>query len=324
MPQSPKEAPSHRTWERQINDNGAFKRRSSSFRDVISNEKNALFRPELGRYHLYVSLACPWAHRTLITRALKGLEGTLTVDVVDWFLPKGGWTMSGATRGATKDSVQGCETMRQLYAIANEQYDGAITVPVLWDRQHSTIVNNESSEIIRFFNREFQEQAAHPEVDLYPAALRQSIDDVNEWVYPAINDGVYRTGFARSQEAYDEAVNKLFAGLDRAEEILSKQRYIAGGKITEADIRLFPTLIRFDAVYHCHFKCTRKRITDYPNLWAYTRDLYSRPEFSSTTDFEHIRKHYFISHTSINPFATLPAVPDIDYLAPHNRERFDK
>jgi putative glutathione S-transferase len=212
--------------------------------------------------------------------------------------------------------------MREVYEIANPQYDGAITVPVLWDRKHSTIVNNESSEIIRFFNSEFQKQAARPEVDLYPQALRAEIDAVNEWVYPCINDGVYRTGFARSQGAYDEAVVKLFDGLERVEKILSRQRYIAGKQLTEADIRLFPTLIRFDAVYHCHFKCTLKRITDFPNIWEYVKDLYSRPEFSETTNFEHIRKHYFISHTSINPHAILPHAPEIDYRAPHNRARF--
>jgi putative glutathione S-transferase len=245
------------------------------------------------------------------------------VDVVDWLLPKGGWTLNADSAAATKDSVSGRSTMRQVYEVANPTYDGAITVPVLWDRKHSTIVNNESSEIIRFLNSEFQNQAAHPNVDLYPSALRDEIDAVNEWVYPSINDGVYRTGFARSQGAYDDAVAKLFDGLARVEEILSQQRYIAGKQLTEADIRLFPTLIRFDAVYHCHFKCTLKRITDFPNIWGYVKDLYSRPEFRETTNFEHIRKHYYISHTSINPHAILPVSPEINYLGSHDRAKFD-
>jgi putative glutathione S-transferase len=323
MTQSRLDTPSHRTWERQINDNGAFKRRSSSFRDIISDKENAFFRPENDRYHLYVSLACPWAHRALITRALKGLEATLSVDVVDWLLPKGGWTLRAESDSATLDTVGGLDTLRQVYGVADANYDGAITVPVLWDRRHSTIVNNESSEIIRFLNSEFQNQAVHPTVDLYPSALRSEIDSVNDWIYPSINDGVYRTGFARSQEAYEDAVEKLFDGLERVESILSKQRYIAGDKLTEADIRLFPTLIRFDAVYHCHFKCTLKRITDYPNIWGYVRDLYSRPAFSETTNFEHIRKHYFISHTSINPHAVLPVMPEVDYRAAHDRAKFE-
>ena len=319
MSQSPIHPSPPRTWERQINQAGAFKRKSSVFRNEISSDNSSLFKAEAGRYHLYVSFACPWAHRTLITRALKGLEDAISVNVVDWFLPKGGWTLSASSEGATHDTVNSFATMREVYAHANPHYEGSITVPVLWDRKHNTIVNNESSEIIRFLNREFQDFAQFPELNIRPAHLEEAIDEINEWIYSDINDGVYKAGFARSQEAYDDAVHKLFSALEEVEHRLGKSRYLLGSELTEADIRLFPTLIRFDAVYHSHFKCSHKRITDLPNIWGYVRDLYSRPAFKSTTNFEHIRNHYFVSHTSINPFGILPTAPVINYDEPHDR-----
>ncbi|XP_069139213.1 glutathionyl-hydroquinone reductase YqjG-like [Argopecten irradians] len=281
------------------------------------------FPSEAGRYHLYVSLACPWAHRTLIVRKLKGLEDVISCDVVDWFMDGHGWSFTNKKQDCTLDTVNGCSRMREVYHKANPDYGGRITVPVLWDKQKKTIVNNESSEIIRMLNTEFNAFCTTVEqrkLDLYPENLRKEIDALNEWIYPMINNGVYRSGFARAQEAYDVAVREVFQGLDKVEGILSKSRYLTGSTLTEADIRLFTTLIRFDKVYVGHFKCNKKRIVDYPNMWGYLRDLYQIPGVADTVNFEHITKHYMASHESINPTRIVSIGPDIDFNTPHVRE----
>lgn len=308
------------TWQRQIAEDGTFQRRDAVFRRFIEARPDAQFPAESGRYHLYVSLACPWAHRTLILRRLKGLEQAISYDVVDWFLPHDGWTLEAKTAGATLDSVNGERSLRAIYERAHAGYRGSVTVPTLWDRKQSTIVNNESSEIIRMLNSEFNQFAERPEYDLYPEDLRAQIDRINEWVYPNINNGVYRAGFARSQQAHEEAVKNLFDALERAERILEKNRYLTGGRLTEADVRLFTTLIRFDSVYVTHFKCNFKRLVDFPHLWGFTRELYAHPAFRDTTDLTHIKHHYFESHESINPYRIVPLGPLLDFGAPHGRD----
>lgn len=309
------------TWQKQIRSDGEFVRRGSVFREWITQDPDGEFTPDSQRYHLYVSLACPWAHRTLIVRLLKGLEEEISYDVADWLLPPRGWTFRAESEGATLDTVNGSESLRAIYERVNPDYTGSVTVPTLWDKKHGTIVNNESSEIIRMFNSEFNARAKHSAVDLYPEALRAEIDSIGEWVYPLINNGVYQAGFARSQHAYERAAQGVFEGLDRAERLLSERRYIAGNRLTEADIRLWTTLIRFDSVYLTHFKCNLSRLSDYPNLWAYTRELYAHPAFRGTTNFVHIKHHYFESHESFNPFRIVPIGPVIDFDAPHDRER---
>ncbi|XP_067676741.1 glutathionyl-hydroquinone reductase YqjG-like [Haliotis asinina] len=303
---------------------GEFVRKESAFRNVVTADGSSGFKAESNRYHLYVSLACPWAHRTLILRTLKGLEDAISYTVVDWLMEEGGWKFTDERPGCTLDTLNGASYLREIYLKVDPEYQGRFTVPVLWDKQTKTVVNNESSEIIRMFNTEFNAFCETPEqreLNFYPAELQAAIDGVNEWVYPQINNGVYRCGFARSQEAYDSAITELFQGLDRAEEILSKQRYLTGSRVTEADIRLFTTLVRFDNVYHTHFKCNRRQIVDYPNLWGYTQDLYQLPGVAATVNMEHIMKHYYKSHTSINPFGIVPVGPQPDFTAPHNRAR---
>ena len=265
-----------------------------------------------GRYHLYVSLACPWAHRTLIFRVLKGLEDMISVSVVDPPMLEDGWTLA-------PDTVTGAEFLHQVYAKSNPRYTGRASVPVLWDKEGGRIVNNESSEIIRMFNSAFDGVGASGP-DFYPQALRAEIDAINGPVYETVNNGVYRAGFARTQEAYEEAVQALFATLDMLEERLSGQRYLAGDRITEADWRLFTTLVRFDAVYVGHFKCNIRRLVDYPGLWGYTRELYQVAGVAGTVDFDHIKQHYYRSHQSINPKRIVPAGPEIDFDAPHGRD----
>jgi putative glutathione S-transferase len=317
MPRQDSNGPS---WQRQITDDGEFRRRDSKFRDWISADASSSFAAEPGRYHLYVSFACPWAHRTLIVRRLKGLDHVVSNDVTDWLMPTNGWTFRAESDGATLDTVGGAEHLREIYGKANRNYRGSVTVPALWDKKTSTIVNNESSEIIRMLNSEFNEFAKRPEVDFYPEELRAEIDSINEWVYPGINNGVYRSGFARSQKAYDRAVSGVFDALDRAEALLSKRRFLTGGRLTEADIRLWTTLIRFDMVYVTHFKCNVRRLVDYPNLWGFTRELYAHPAFRETTNFTHIKHHYFESHESINPHRIVPSGPHVDYTVPHGRD----
>lgn len=276
------------------------------------------FKAEPGRYHLYVSLACPWAHRTLIMRQLKGLEGMIGVSVVHWLMAEHGWTFDPAP-GATGDLLYGHSYLHQLYAHALPRYTGRVTVPVLWDRERQTIVSNESAEIIRMLGSAFDGIGAVAG-DYYPAAWRGRIDAVNERVYASVNNGVYRAGFATTQSAYEEAFDELFATLDWLEARLARQRYVTGERITEADWRLFTTLLRFDPVYHGHFKCNLRRLVDYPNLWAYTRELFQWPGVAATVNLEHIKGHYYASHRTINPTGIVPKGPAIDYLAPHGRE----
>ncbi|MFJ2694007.1 glutathione S-transferase family protein [Pseudomonas sp. NPDC087336] len=272
-----------------------------------------------GRYHLYVSLACPWAHRTLILRKLKGLESLIDVSVVSYLMLENGWTFD-KSHGSTGDKLDHFDFMHQRYTADTTDYSGRVTVPVLWDKHQKRIVNNESAEIIRMFNGAFDELTGN-DLDFYPAPLRGEIDALNERIYPAVNNGVYRAGFATSQSAYEEAFDELFAELGRLEQLLSANRYLTGEYLTEADIRLFTTLIRFDAVYYGHFKCNLKRIADYPNLSNWLREIYQWPGIAGTVDFEHIKNHYYGSHKTINPTGIVPKGPQQDFTAAHDRER---
>ena len=310
----------HDVWHETKKSAGRFQRRDSVFRDWVSADGETGFKAEPGRYHLYVSLACPWAHRTLIFRKLKKLEEAISVDVVHWFMGDKGWNFGteDASGAATGDSLLGKDFLHQVYTTARSDYTGRVTVPVLWDKQEGTIVSNESAEIIRMLNTAFDEWA-EPGLDFYPEALRAEIDAVNEPVYHRVNNGVYKCGFATTQEAYDQAFAELFETLDELEARLGRQRYLAGEVITEADWRLLPTLLRFDPVYHGHFKCNLRRLADYPNLWAYTRELYQRPGIAETVNLHHIKHHYYGSHETINPTRIVPQGPDIDFLEPHGR-----
>lgn len=312
-------------WYETDKTGGRFERSKSQFRDWVTADgapvegRTRGFRAEPGRYHLYVSLACPWAHRTLIVRKLKGLEGIISVSVVHHFMGENGWTFL-AEDGATGDDLYGLHYLHQIYTRADPAYSGRVTVPVLWDRKEETIVSNESSEIIRMLNGAFDEWG-DASIDFYPQALRPQIDAVNDLVYPNINNGVYRAGFATTQEAYEEAFGELFGALDEIEQRLSKQRYLVGGRLTEADWRLFTTLVRFDPVYVGHFKCNLRRIADYPNLSNYLRELYQVPGVAGTVNFEHIKRHYYGSHATINPTRIVPVGPKIDLTQPHDRDR---
>ena len=304
---------------------GRFVRKEAQFRNWVTADGSpgpsgsGGFEAEPGRYHLYVSHACPWAHRTLIFRSIKGLQDMVSLSVVHWFMGDSGWTFEDAE---LPDTVNQATYMHQVYTAAKPDYTGRVTVPVLWDKRRGTIVSNESSEIIRMFNGAFDGVGAAPG-DYYPEALREEIDAVNERVYRTVNNGVYRSGFATTQEAYEEAVGPLFESLDWLESRLSRRRYLTGGAITEADWRLVTTLFRFDPVYVGHFKCNLKRIADYPNLSAYTRDLYQQPGIAETVRLDHIKAHYYGSHESINPTRIVPRGPEIDYGAPHDRDRFN-
>ncbi|MGA2892098.1 MAG: glutathione S-transferase family protein [Xanthobacteraceae bacterium] len=308
------------------NQDGRFVRPPTTYRNFITTDGSAGptgeggFPAEAGRYHLYVSLACPWAHRTLIFRKLKKLENVISVSVVEPLMGDAGWVF-GTGPGATLDTVNAKSTLAEIYLIADPHYTGRVTVPVLWDKKRHTIVNNESSEIIRMLNSAF-EAFTDVHTDYYPAELRTEIDRINALVYPTINNGVYRAGFATSQEAYEEAARAVFATLDQLEELLARQRYLVGGQITEADWRLFTTLVRFDAVYYGHFKCNLRRIVDYPELWNYLRDLYQVPGVVETVSLDHIKRHYYGSHRKINPTGIVPIGPLIDFTAPHDRGRF--
>lgn len=304
---------------------GRFKREDSSFRNWITPEGVAGpsggdgFPAEPGRYHLYVSYACPWAHRALIFRKLKKLEDIIGLSVVDYFMGENGWEFKGRD-GGTLDPVNHAEKLWQVYVKADPHYTGRVTVPVLWDKKRNTIVSNESSEIIRMFNSAFDEITGDRQ-DFYPPDLREEIDDINETVYHTVNNGVYKCGFATTQEAYEENFVALFETLDMIEARLAGQRYLAGDRITEADWRLFTTLLRFDPVYFGHFKCNERRIVDYPNLWGYTRDLYQVPGVAGTVNLFHIKHHYYMSHATVNPTRIVPLGPDIDFTAPHARDR---
>ncbi len=304
-------------WYDTKNSDGEFRRQDSRFRSWLTADGEAGptgapgFKAEKGRYHLYVSLACPWAHRTLIFRTLKQLEDYIDVTVVDAIMLENGWEMT--------DPLYNLDFAYQLYLKADPSYEGRVTVPILWDKKTQTIVSNESSEIIRMFNTAFNHLTGNTD-DYYPASLHDAIGIVNERVYDNINNGVYRTGFATTKEAYEQAYYKLFDALDWVEGILSRQRYLVGEQITEADWRLFTTLIRFDAVYFGHFKCNRQQLADYPAISGYLRELYQVVGVAETVNFEHIKTHYYASHTTINPTGIVPLGPDQDFNAPHGRD----
>ena len=305
---------------------GRFVRSTTRFRNWVTADGSpgasgdGGFPAAAGRYHLYVSHACPWAHRTLILRKLKGLEDLISVSVTHPDMLDDGWTFGTDFDGVTGDRLYGLPFLRDLYTRADPGISGRVTVPVLWDRERETIVSNESSEIIRMFNRAFDHLTGNRD-DYWPEALREEVKKVNARVYDTVNNGVYRAGFATTQEAYDEAVTALFASLDWLEDLLSRNRYLVGDRITEADWRLVTTLFRFDPVYHLHFKCNRRRLIDYPNIWAYARELYQWPGVAGTVHFDHIVRHYHYSHASINPHRIIPINPILDWTAPHGRAR---
>jgi glutathionyl-hydroquinone reductase len=311
-------------WYDTKSTDGAFKRSAAKFRNWITPDGTAGpsgeagFKAESGRYHLYVSYACPWAHRTLIFRALKGLEDHISVSVVHPDMLGEGWTFDDDFDGATGDTLFGTPFARDIYIRANPTFTGRVTVPILWDKSQNTIVSNESSEIIRMFNSAFDGITGNTD-DFWPEDRRDQIEALNDRIYDTFNNGVYKAGFATTQAAYDAAIVPLFDTLDWIEGILSKKRYLTGNQITEADWRLFTTLVRFDPVYHQHFKCNRKRIVDYPNLWAYTRELYQIPGVAGTVNFDHIVRHYHYSHDTINPNRIIPINPVLNFDAPHGR-----
>lgn len=298
---------------------GRFVRESASFRGRITADGSSGFPAEAGRYHLYVSLACPWAHRTLIVRALRRLEDAVSISVVDPYMAEHGWTFSDAP-GAIRDSVNGADYLHQIYVKARPDYTGRVTVPVLWDKQQGVIVNNESREIIRMFDTEMR-GLGDASVDLAPEPLRAEIDRVLDAIYAPINNGVYRAGFATKQAAYDDAVVELFAALDHWDTVLGSRRFLCGNALTEADVCLFTTLLRFDPVYHGHFKCNLRRIADYPNLSGYVRDIYQTPGVAGTCNLDHIKQHYYRSHDTINPTRIVPRGPILALDAPHDRAR---
>ena len=316
----------HTDWYDTKSTGGKFQRTASGFRNWITKDGSpgltgkGGFKAEPDRYHLYVSLACPWAHRALIFRKLKGLEELITISSVNSFMGDQGWTFKSGN-GVIPDSVNHKSRLHEIYTKTSENYTGRVTVPMLWDKHKDTIVSNESSEIIRMFNSAFDDVGASVG-DFYPADKRQEIDAINELIYNNVNNGVYKTGFATTQAAYDEAVTNLFDMLEKLEQVLSGSRYLIGDQITEADWRLFTTLVRFDAVYVGHFKCNKKRIIDFPELSNYVLDLYQYPGISSTVDFEHIKAHYYASHENLNPSLIVPCGPKLDFDQPHNRDRF--
>ncbi|WP_289081638.1 glutathione S-transferase family protein [uncultured Sulfitobacter sp.] len=304
---------------------GKFERSTSEFRNWVTADGSAGpsgksgFQAQSGRYHLYVSYACPWAHRALIFRALKDLTDHISVSVVHPDMMEDGWTFATDFEGATGDTLFGSDFLRDIYIKADPNFTGRVTVPVLWDKAQNTIVSNESAEIIRMFNSAFNEITGNTD-DYWPTDLREQIADINERVYETVNNGVYKAGFATSQDAYDDAVHPLFDSLAWLESILENNRFLAGDKLTEADWRLFTTLARFDLVYHTHFKCNHKRLIDYPNLWAYTRQLYQHPDIAETVHFDHIVRHYHFSQTTVNPHQIIPINPTVDFTAPHGRD----
>ncbi len=301
-------------WYDTKSSGGRFKRKESSFRNWISSNEGATFQAERGRYHLIVAMACPWAHRTLIFRKLKALENIVTVSHVLPLMQENGWTF------ASPEPETGANFLWQVYIKAKPSYSGRATVPILWDKKTQAIVSNESSEIIRMFNSAFNKITGDTQ-DFYPTHLRKEIDDVNAFVYTAVNNGVYKAGFATTQEAYEEAARALFDALDQLEKRLTSSRYLTGAQITEADWRLFTTLVRFDAVYVGHFKCNMRRIEDYPNLSNYLRELYQTPGVAETVDMAQIKTHYYGSHHTINPTGVIPIGPELNFNTPHNRDQ---
>ncbi|MDR5883215.1 glutathione S-transferase family protein [Caballeronia sp. LZ032] len=312
-------------WYDTASTGGRFVRKEAAFRNWVTADGApgpsgaGGFRAEAGRYHLYVSLACPWAHRALIMRALKGLQGMIDVSVVHWLMLENGWTFADGP-GVVPDAINGARFMHQVYTAADPNYSGRVTVPVLWDKARGTIVNNESSEVIRMLNSAFDGIGALPG-DYTPHELREDIDALNARIYDTVNNGVYKAGFATTQAAYEEAVLPLFDTLDFLEARLQSRRYLTGPRFTEADIRLFTTLVRFDAVYVGHFKCNLRRIADYPNLSNYAREIYQMPGVADTVNFVHIKRHYYESHRTINPTGIVPAGPLLDFTAAHDRAR---
>ena len=315
----------HDVWYDTDATKGRFVRSESQFRNWVTRDGSpgptgrGGFRAEPGRYHLYVSFACPWAHRVLIYRKLKGLEDLLPLSAVNLFMGSEGWTFDPGP-GVIPDALHGAKRLYEIYVKADPRYSGRATVPLLWDKHENTIVSNESADLIRMLNSAFDEVGGN-DLDFYPEPLRAEIDELNAYIYPRVNNGVYRAGFATTQEAYEEAANEVFEALDTLEKRLSTKRYLTGPRITEADWRLFTTLARFDPVYYGHFKCNRRRIVDYPNLSGYLRDLYQTPGVAETVNIEFYKRHYSGSHTTINPDLIVPIGPEVDYGAPHDRAR---
>ncbi|MEI7341636.1 glutathione S-transferase family protein [Pectobacterium brasiliense] len=316
----------HDTWYETKSTGGHFKRSESAFRNWVTPDGapgltgKGGFPAQSGRYHLYVSLACPWAHRTLLMRQLKGLTDHIAVSVVHPLMLDHGWTFGTDFEAATGDSLYQHEFLYQLYLHAMPDYSGRVTVPVLWDTEQHTIVSNESADIIRMLNSAFDGVGATAG-DYYPEPLRAQIDELNGWIYDKVNNGVYKAGFATSQSAYDESATTVFAALSDLESILAKQRYLTGEQLTEADLRLWTTLIRFDPVYHTHFKCDKYRLSDYPNLFGFLRDIYQMPGIADTVDMAHIRHHYYRSHGTINPHGVISLGPEQDLNQPHHRDK---
>ncbi len=305
--------------------NGKFVRSASQFRNWITKDGAAGpsgksgFQAEVGRYHLYVSYACPWAHRTLIMRALKGLEDMISISIVGMTMAGGGWSFDQSD-GSSGDALYQADFLRQIYTLADPHYSGRVTVPVLWDKRLKTIVSNESADIIRMLNSAFDHLGATAG-DYWPAAKHDEIEQLNERIYNTVNNGVYKAGFATTQTAYEEALHPLFDSLDWLDALLENKRYLTGDTITEADIRLFTTLVRFDPVYVGHFKCNLKTLKEYENLWAYVRDIYQQTGAESTVYMDHIKTHYYASHTTINPTGIVPVGPELDFHAQHGRNK---
>jgi putative glutathione S-transferase len=298
---------------------GRFVRQTYAFTDRITRDGSSGYPADHGRYHLYVSLACPWAHRAMIVRRLLGLEEVVTLSVVDPIRDERGWAFREGA-GHTVDPVNHFQFLSEAYLASDPSFEGRYTVPVLWDRVRGRIVSNDFHHLTIDLETQFA-GFANPGIDLYPPPLRNEIDAINAIIYEEVNNGVYKAGFAVAQEAYEEAVDALFARLDWLEQRLTAGRYLVGNQLTEADVRLFTTLVRFDAVYHGHFKCNLRRLVDYPQLWGYARDLYQRPGFGDTTNFDHIKRHYYMTHDRINPSRIVPKGPIVDWLAPHSRAR---
>lgn len=301
-------------FAKETGSDGSFQRQTSVFRDWVTADGSSEFPAEAGRYHLYACAACPWAHRAIIVRELKGLHDAIGLTLVDPLRDEQGWRFGdGSPKTGDVDPLHGWTYLSEAYTASDPEFDARVTVPVIWDTKTNRIVNNESSEVIRMLNSAFDAFAAHPEVDLYPEALRPEIDAVNAWVYDLINNGVYKSGFAVSQEAYDTAFAGVFEGLDRVEELLQHRPYLAGEQLTEADWRLFTTLVRFDSVYVGHFKTNLRRIVDYPTTWEYTRRLYHHEGVAETVNFDHIKRHYYETHRQLNPSGIVPDGPAIDW-----------
>lgn len=297
---------------------GEFKRQEDAFRDWVRRDGSTPYKPERDRYHLYVSFACPWAHRTIIFRKLKGLEETIGMTVVDPVRDERGWAFRNGP-GHSEDPVNGFKFLSEAYYATDPAYNRRVTVPILWDKQTKRIVSNSDDDILRMFNSEFSDFATNP-YDFCPPDLIAEIDRINDQVYQRVNNGVYRAGFATAQRAYERAAKRLFETLDELDARLANQRYLLGQRMTEADWRLFPTLIRFDAVYHGHFKCNLRRVIDYPNLWPYLRDLYQHDDVATTVNFDHIKRHYYMTHTEINPTRIVPIGPELNLDAAHGRD----